>query len=251
MFFACHSSINCSRISLPYTTESVACKIQAEADKTLIVLTVYRPPNRDEVYMQNLCKLIEDLYIKYKEAIFWITGDFNLANIDWNLHSVTDNAYPLNICNLLIDAFNLGGFSQLVDTPTRGKNILDLFATNRPSLVNKVTVSPGISDHEVICVESVLTATVAETIPRKVYLWHKANMQLINDKVVDFCKDFTSHYSISTSIQDLWESFKSFCQECLDLVPHRFYKSSTKQPWINAHIKHLSNRKRRLYNKAR
>ena len=61
VFFACHSSINCSRISLPYTTESVACKIQAEADKTLIVLTVYRPPNRDEVYMQNLCKLIEDL----------------------------------------------------------------------------------------------------------------------------------------------------------------------------------------------
>ena len=207
MFFACHSSINSSRILLPYTTESVACKIQAEADKTLIVLTVYRPSNRDEVYMQILCKLIEDLYIKYKEAIFWITGDFNLPNIDWDLLSVTDNAYPLNICNLLIDAINLGGFSQLVDTPTRGNNILDLFATNRPSLVNKVKVSPGISDHEVICVESVLTATVAETIPRKVYLWHKANMQLINDKVVDFCKAFTSHYSISTSIQDLWESF--------------------------------------------
>ena len=76
-------------------------------------------------------------------------------------------------------------------------------------------------------------------------------MQLINDKVVDFCKDFTSHYTISTPIQDLWENFKSFCQECLDLVPYRFYKSSTKQPWINAQIKHLSNRKRRLYNKAR
>ena len=127
MFFACHSSINCSWISLPNTTESVTCKIQAEADKTLLVLTVYRPPNTDEVYMQNLCKLIEDLYIKYKEAIIWITGDFNLPNIDWDLYSVTDNAYPLNICNLLIDAFNLGGFFQLVDTPTRGNNILDLF----------------------------------------------------------------------------------------------------------------------------
>ena len=128
---------------------------------------------------------------------------------------------------------------------------MDLFATNRPSLIKKVKVSLGISDHEVICVESVLTATVAETIPRKVYLWHKANYAIDNDKVVDFCKDFTSHYSISTSNQDLWESFKSFCQACLDLVPHRFYKSSTKQPWINAHIKHLFNRKRRLYNKAR
>ena len=122
---------------------------------------------------------------------------------------------------------------------------MDLFATNTPSLVLKVKVSPGISDHEVICVESVLTATVAETIPRKVYLWHKANMlQLINDKVVDFCKDVTSHYSISALLSKIsGKAFKSFCQECLDLVPHTFYKSSTKQPWINAHIKHLSNRK--------
>ena len=55
--------------------------------------------------MQNVCKLIEDLYIAYKEANIWITGDFNLPNIDLITNSVVDNAYPLDICNLLINAF--------------------------------------------------------------------------------------------------------------------------------------------------
>jgi len=201
--------------------------------------------------MQNLCKLIEDLYIAYKEAIIWITGDFNLPNIDWITNSVVDNAYPLDICNLLIDAFNLGGLSQLVDTPTRNNNILDLFATNRPSLVKSLKILPGISDHELICVESILTATVSDTIPRKLYLWHKADMQLINDKVTEFCRNFLSVCTISTPIQNLWNNLKSFYLECLDLVPFKLRSSSTRNPWINAHIKHLSNKKRRLYNKAR
>jgi len=54
----------------------------------------------------------------------------------WRLqftNSIVHNAYPLDICNLLIEVFNLEGFSQMVDAPTRSNNILDLFATNRPS----------------------------------------------------------------------------------------------------------------------
>ena len=136
--------------------------------------------------MQNVCKLTEDLYIAYKEANIWITGDFNLPNIDWSTNSVVDNAYPLDICNLLIDAFNLGGLFQMVDAPTRNNNILDLFATNRPSLVTSLKVLSSINDHELICVKSVLTAMVSESIHRKLYLWHRADMDLANDKVDEF-----------------------------------------------------------------
>jgi len=74
-------------------------------------------------------KVIEDLYIKYKDSTIWITGDFNLPNIDWNSISVVNNVYPLDICNPLIDVFNLGEFSQMVNIPTQGSNIL---AINRP-----------------------------------------------------------------------------------------------------------------------
>ena len=39
--------------------------------------------------------------------------------------------------------------------------------------------------------------------------------------------------------------------ECSDLIPHKFHKMSSKNPWINSHIKRLANKKSRLYNKAR
>ena len=117
---------------------------------------MYRSPNRDIVRIYAECKLIEDLYIAYKKANnIWITGDFNLPNIEWSTNSVVDKAYPLDICNLLIDAFNLGGFSQMVDTSTRNNSIPDLFATNKPSLVTSLKILSGISYHELICIESV------------------------------------------------------------------------------------------------
>ena len=38
----------------------------------------------------------------------------------------------------------------MVSEPTRQDNILDLFLTNNDSLVIKVTILPGISDHDTV-----------------------------------------------------------------------------------------------------
>jgi len=73
--------------------------------------------------------------------VMWITGD-----------SVTSNTYPLDI----IDVLSIAGFSQLVTTPTRGHNILDLFATNIPSLIKHLNIISGVSDHEIIKVKILL-----------------------------------------------------------------------------------------------
>ena len=147
VFFACHNTINCTQIQTITDCEAVACKIKLSDSRMLIVLVIYRPPNRDIQYMQNVCNLIERLCCEYENAVMWITGDFNFPNINWDLNSVVSNAYPLELCNMLLDTFSTFGFTQLVDSPTRGNNILDLFVTNRPGLIQEVKVSPGISDH--------------------------------------------------------------------------------------------------------
>ena len=41
------------------------------------------------------------------------------------------------------------------------------------------------------------------------------------------------------------------CQKCLELVPCKSLSSSIKYPWITTQIKRLSNKKQRLYNRAR
>jgi len=91
---------------------------------------------------------------------------------------------------MLLDTFSTFGFTQLVDTPTRGSNILDIFATNRPGLIQEVTVSPGLSDHELIIVESFIVATLTESQPQSVYLRHQANWQALHERLSYFSNNF-------------------------------------------------------------
>jgi len=47
VFFACHNTINCLQIPIQTQCEAVACKVNLTDGHVLIVLTVYKPPNRD------------------------------------------------------------------------------------------------------------------------------------------------------------------------------------------------------------
>ena len=201
--------------------------------------------------MQNVCNLIEHLCCKYENAVIWITGDFNLPNISWNLNSVVSNAYPIELCNMLLDTFSTFGSTQLVDTPTRGSNILHIFATNRPGLIQEVSVSPGLSDHELITVGSSIVATLTESQPSSVNLWYQADWQALRERLTHFSNNFISNYCVDTPIQELWNTFKQECHNCLELVPSKLLSRPPRHPWINTQIKCLSNKKKRLYNKAR
>ena len=66
-----------------------------------------------------------------------------------------------------------------IHRPTREDNILDLFFTNRPSLVNRSTVIPGISDHHAIFIDSHITMTRQKPIKRTIFMWGKDNIQRI------------------------------------------------------------------------
>ena len=171
--------------------------------------------------MQKLCHLIAEIHAKYKNAVIWITGDFNLPDINWYLNSATNNSYPSDINNLLIDELNSGGFTQLVVHPTRGNNILDLFATNRPSLVRHIEVIPGISDDEIVSVELTLSVPVSKLEEHIVYLWDRANFTEINDVIAQLANSFLSVNTIDTPVQELWDSFKGTCHRALELVPRK------------------------------
>ena len=42
---------------------------------------------------------------------------------------------------------------QMVTSPTRGQNILDLFLTTNPTLVDNVFIIPGLSDHDIVLIQ--------------------------------------------------------------------------------------------------
>ena len=139
----------------------------------------------------------------------------------------------------------------MVNTPTRGSNVLDIFITDRPSLVESCDTVDGISDHEAVFIESLVTAHLTLPSRRTIYLWSQADLQNVKNRTGSLCEEFVSSYSSSIPVEILWNNFVRICNTCLDLVPTKLSSSSFKQPWITTHIKRLSRRKQRAYNYAR
>jgi len=78
--------------------------------------------------------------------------------------------------------------SQLINYPTRGSKILDLFIT---SLIESCNTIDGISDHEVL-------VRRCHPVRRSVYLSSRANFDQIRQEIQSFCEEFTATNSYST-----------------------------------------------------
>ena len=100
--------------------------------------------------MENLCQALQNICQTNPDTPIWIAGDINLPNVDWERLCLVNNAYPIDIHETFTEFMLNHGFTQMVQSPTRGENILDIFVTNRPSLVNHCDTITGISDHEAI-----------------------------------------------------------------------------------------------------
>ena len=71
----------------------------------------------------------------------------------------------------------------MVNSPTRGSNILDVFVTNRPSLIESCTVVDGINDHEAVLTKSLIQVKSCPTATRHIYFWSKANFNYIRQSI--------------------------------------------------------------------
>ena len=96
----------------------------------------------------------------------------------------------------------------MVNIPTKGTNIFDIFATNRPSLIPKCDIVPGISDREAVYVEAQLKILHTPPTPRQILLWNKADFVYINDWMSHNSALFLDRYTSDTPVQELWAAFK-------------------------------------------
>ena len=86
----------------------------------------------------------------------------------------------------MLDTFDTFGFHQLVTFPTRRHNTLDIFATKRPSLVEKYEPIPSIWDHESVLIATLLLAKYIPPAQQTIYLWSKANYTHLSNIIADF-----------------------------------------------------------------
>lgn len=234
--------------------EIVWAQIQLVGGKTLYVGAFYRPPNQtDPVYLSCLKESLCKLNVTASDTV-WLGGDFNLPNIDWPSNSTIQGSPNRNLGEQLIDIAEDLGLHQTVTEPTRQDNILDLFFTNRPSLIEKSTLIPGLSDHDGIPKLTIdLSPKFCRLKPYRVYLYKKADTENMRKDLATFCQDFTAQNTPhSGSVEQLWSKFKIKLQEVMDThIPSKMVTSKNKLPWLNQRVKRSLRHKQKAYNKAR
>ena len=132
------------------TCQALSCTLTS---LKLNIFVVYRPPNADISSFNEAMNFIGSKTDSLPHNFQTIMcGDFNFPHIDWNLGEVLGGV-STNSARKLISFSNSNMFSQYVQGPTRGNNILDLFFTNNPFMVINSSIernNPSLSDHNVV-----------------------------------------------------------------------------------------------------
>ena len=83
------------------------------------VILVYKPPSFLEASLSDFLEILNRHVEKFEKCI--LLGDFNFPKIDWLNYTASGDS-----SNKFLQFCIEGGFEQLVNSPTRGQNILDL-----------------------------------------------------------------------------------------------------------------------------
>ena len=126
-------------------------------DLNCITAAVYRPPDcPNSSFMDtlnNLQAFIDDM--QEGNPDIYITGDFNLPNLNWNTMSTDSSLGKIGreAAEILLEFMSRNFLSQVIHRPTRGQNVLDLVLTNRVQYICEAkSEETCLSDHNLVSV---------------------------------------------------------------------------------------------------
>ena len=126
-------------------------KLEIASCRSLHLAAYYRPNANDAESLTILNDSLEKL--PNKNSHIWLAGDMNLPGINWPSGSIKSSCPSPSQHSQFLDILADHGLVQITDKPTREENVLDLIAVNNPSLLNRLEVVLGISDHDVVFAE--------------------------------------------------------------------------------------------------
>ena len=228
--------------------EIVSIKVES-FEKPVIFTACYRPPKCTDEYNTELIKGITNIVKKYKLNPHWICGDFNLPDICWESNTIIGHQYPKKLNENFLEVFDKLKLSQTVNFTTRLNSTLDLILTNRPGLIESCEPLPGFSDHETAIISDIFChPQKIKPIPKKVHLWHRANINELQQDIKTDMDNLCASYSIHTDINTLWAKFKQIITKAEEKhVPTKTTTKRFNQPWFNTTCKRAVRKKKRRY----
>ena len=250
VLIAVRSDLNSHEVpELATECEMIWAAIKLHGRKTLYVCSYYRPHENDEPSLRKLEESFNRL-AKNQNHVYLIGGDFNFPDWDYTSMTLKPNSSTPSLHRAFASLLDDHGLEQMVSSPTRLNNTLDLLLTNAPQLVPRVEVVPGLSDHDIPFCEFNVHSQKIKQIKRPIKLFNKADwegmrgaMQTLHTELVsDQCRDLTT--------EDLWSKFRSAYETAVEtFIPTKTAGSKDNKPWITAEIKKKSKRLLRVHKK--
>ena len=175
-----------------------------------------------------------------------LLGVFNLPKIDWQLLTPTPDCKHHTFYSNCLEAFSDCMLEQMGTSPTRGQTILDLLFTTNPTLVNKISIMPGLSDHDIGLAEVNSRPEIIKPVPRKIPLYEKPYW----DQLKQSMRLYTELQSepATTDSQAMWDKFTSKLQQGIDKhIPTRSSVTKDRVPGINQEIRRPMRMRDKLY----
>ena len=135
----------------------------------------------------------------------------------------------------ITEVLNDSNRTQTVSLPTRDSNILYLFLTTNPTLVKRVSILPGISDHDIVQIQVNTSAKILFQKPRSISLYKKANWNGMKQSLEAYHQDMleSGKYSSLNAVQ-LWSDLQSTLTSLTNIfIPLKLSSTRNNLPWVN------------------
>ena len=137
-------NLYCEQVGIHSSLEfdAITCFLQNEDKEKILITAVYRGPGICPTFCTKFHEYIDSIR---KSCPHVITGDLNMPDIDWK-NLTAQNGMSRGFTDIAVQK----GWKQLVKSPTRLTNILDLILIDSPNIIESVKVTAPISDHNKI-----------------------------------------------------------------------------------------------------
>ena len=110
----------------------------------------------------------------------------------------------------------------------------------------------GMSDHDIVCADFLISSRKIKQSCRKIFLYKKDDFEKINEGLTNYADTITEELYRNSSVDELWLGFKDTLLSAMERhIPSKMVQQNVSQPWFKQSHKRTIRRKRRAYNKAR
>ena len=228
--------------------ELIWVKLEVTGAHPLFIGAYYRPKEDDQPSLLELRRSVEEVR-KHAKGNIWLLGDFNFPKLVWpeNNPILKSDCSHKQVYELFLDFLDDFSFTQMTTDPTRQNNVLDLFLTTNPTLVQQVNCLPGLSDHDMVMANCCIKPSVLKPKPRKVQIFRKADWSKLKSLMADFRDRFINEH-FRKSVEDLWNEFKTaidqFSTQC---IPTKLIRGKSSFPWITQEIRRMIRKRDHIY----